>query len=167
VTASRRTLFRVLLALAVALAFYFSLAESDESRVEKVFERLAHAVHRPPDRSVLEWRRGLSAVFASDLTTSAQLSAPELGTVEGRERLLELALESGGVFEPELQASSIQVDERGASARLTMTLVSHLPGSEREERRVVTAKLVRDARSFRVQSLEIENALRDQPEARP
>ncbi len=166
-TASRRTLGRVVVALLVALAFYFSLRESPESRVWALLDRLAQAVHRPSNENELEWRRDLQQTFARDLTSSAQLIAPELGTVEGRERLLELALESGGVFEIKLEPSDIQFEKRSASARFRLSIVLHLPGSERRESRVGSVALVRDGQAFRVQSIEIERALREQPEARP
>jgi hypothetical protein len=167
VIASRRTLGRVVVALLAAVAFYLSLRESPESRIQALLERLAHALHRAPDENELEWRRGLQQVFARDLTSSAQLVAPELGTVEGRERLLELAVESGGLFEIELEPSGIQLEKRSASARLRLFIVLHAPGSERREARVGSVALVRDGQAFRVQSIEIEHALREQPEARP
>jgi hypothetical protein len=167
VTVSRRTLGRVVVALLVAVAFYFSLRESPESRVQALLDRLAHTLYRPSDENEHEWRRGLEQVFARDLTNSAQLVAPELGTVEGRERLLELAVESGGLFEIKLEPSSIQLEKRSASARLRLSIVLHSPGSERRESRVGTVALVRDGQAFRVQSIEIERALREQPEARP
>jgi hypothetical protein len=167
VTASRRTLGRVVVALLVAVAFYFSLRESPESRIKAALDRLAHALHRAPGENELEWRRGLQQVFARDLTSSAQLVAPELGTVEGRERLLELALESGGLFEIKAEASGIQLEKQSASARLRLSVVLHLPGSERRESRVASVALVRDGQAFRVQTIDVEHALREQPEARP
>jgi hypothetical protein len=154
-------------ALLVAVAFYYSLWESPESRARTVLERVAKSMHRGPGETQAAWRRRLQVGFERDLAPSVRLAVPELGNVEGRERLLELAVETDGLFEVELETPTIQLESQRARARLSLTIIYHSPGSERREARGASVELVSDGRAFRLQSIEVERAVREQPEARP
>lgn len=166
-TVSRRSLARVAIGLAAAAAFYFVLWESEESRVRATVERLAAALHRGSSRSDGEWRQGLHRTFEESVTPEARLTVPELGVVEGRARLLELALESGGIVEVELDPSSVHVEEHRARVRARVTLTQHLPGFERSEVRTASIDLVPQGDGFQVDRIELGEPQRDQPEARP
>ena len=166
-TVSRRTLGRAAIGLAAAAAFWFSLRESAETRALRVIERLARALRRRSGQSVAEWRRTLEQLASEELASTARVSVPELGTLEGRAEVLATALASGGVFEIELEPSGVQLDDRRANVRLTLSIVAHVPGAERRESRSASVVLQREQRSFRLLSLEIDRALREEPEARP
>ena len=164
---SRRALAKLLVAVLAAAAFYASFWESQESRVRTLLEKLAAALHRKPKIAEAAWARSLEQTFSAGMVPSVRVVVPELESVEGREHVIALAIETRGVFEVELDPSGISVAGDRAHARLSLSIINHLPGAERREKRAASVELVRDDGAFRVRSIEIEPALREQPEARP
>jgi hypothetical protein len=167
VIVSRRTLAKLFVAVLAAAAFYASFWESPETRVRGLLEKLAHALHRDSSKTEQTWARGLERAFEAGMVPEVRLRVPELERVEGRDRLIELGLETRGVLEVELDPSGIQIQGDQAHARLSLAITNHLPGSERREQRVASVELVRSDGVFRVRSIELEPPLKERPEARP
>jgi len=167
VNRSRRTLARVAVGVVAAVAFYWMIWDTPEDLVRDRLSHLAAALARDALTTEPEWRGRLARAGEEGLTPTVRVVVPELGAVEGRDSVLEYAFQTGGILKVEADPVSIHADERRARARLTLTLIQRLPGSERREQRAATAELVRDGRVYRLQTLEVERAGREQPEARP
>lgn len=164
---SRRALAQIVVGVAAAGAFYLMIWETPEELVRKRLSQLSAALGRDSQTTEVAWRGRIAKAFEEGLTPTVRLVVPELGAVEGRESLLEYAFQTAGTLHVEVSPVSVHVEDRRARARLTLTLIQRLPGSERREQRSATAELVRDGKSFRLQTLEVERAGREQPEARP
>jgi hypothetical protein len=167
VIVSRRALAKLFVAVLAAAAFYASFWESPEARVRTLLEKLARALRRGSGKSEEAWARALEKTFSAGMVPGVRLEVPELESVEGREQVIELAMQTRGVLEVALDPSGIRIDEDRAHARLSLSITSHLPGSVRREQRGASVELVREDGVFRVRSIEIEEALREEPEARP
>ena len=164
---SRRALAQIVVGAAAAGAFYLMIRESPEDQVRARLSHLATALVRDSQTTEAAWRGRLAKACEEGMTPTVRLVVPELGAVEGRESLLEYAFQTGGMLHVEVDAPSVHVEDGRARARLTLTLTQRLPGAERREQRSATAELVRDGKAFRLQTLEVERAGREQPEARP
>lgn len=164
---SRRALAQVVVGVAAAGAFYWMIWETPEELVRKRLSQLAAALGRDSETTEAAWRGRIAKACEEGTTPTVRLVVPELGAVEGRESLLEYAFQTSGMLHVEVDPVSVHVGEGRARARLTLTLIQRLPGSERREQRSASAELVRDGKGFRLQTLEVERAGREQPEARP
>lgn len=164
---SRRAVARVAVGLVAAVAFYWMIWDTPEDLARARLAHLAGALARDAGATEADWRGRLARAAEEGLTPTVRLVVPELGAVEGRESVLEYAFQTGGILEVEVDPVSVHADERRARARLTLTLIQRVPGSERREQRAATAELVRDGKVYRLQTLEVERAGREQPEARP
>ncbi len=164
---SRRVFAQAVAGVAAAGAFYLMIWDTPDELVRKRLSQLAAALGRDSQTTETAWRGRIAKACEEGMTPTVRLVAPELGAVEGRESVLEYAFQTAGMLHVEVDPVSVHVAEDRARARLTLTLIQRLPGSERREQRSATAELVRDAKSFRLQTLEVERAGREQPEARP
>ncbi|MDQ2647776.1 MAG: hypothetical protein M3020_28520 [Myxococcota bacterium] len=164
---SRRALAQIVAGVVAAGAFYLLIWETPEELVRARLSELAAALPRDAQTTEMAWRSRLAKAVETGTTPTVRLVVPELGAVEGRESLLEYAFQTTGTLHVEVDPVSVHVKEQRARARLTLTLIQRLPGSERREQRSATAELVRDGKLFRLQTLEVERAGREQPEARP
>jgi hypothetical protein len=167
VNRSRRALAQIVVGVVAAGAFYWMIWETPEELVRARLSHLAAALPRDSQTTEMAWRGRIAKAFEEGMTPTVRLVVPELGAVEGRESVLEYAFQTAGMLHVEVDPVSLHVEDERARARLTLTLVQRFPGSERREQRSATAELVRDGKSFRLQTLEVERAGREQPEARP
>lgn len=164
---SRRSLARLLTAIAVVLGVAsFAWPDSPEERVLARLETLSQALRASFGDEPGERRERIAAVFRRGMTSNVVLLAPELGTVEGIDALVELATAAAGV-DLTLEPSGVHVAGDRARARLLAHLSFRIPGEEIRQKRTATVVLRRAEEEFMVERLEVGPPSHEEPEARP
>lgn len=166
---SRRNLTRGAVVLLAAGGAYLVFGSSEERKVLGVIRELAAAAGTLAGDTAESRARRIQSVSRRRLDPAVVLTAPELGTLDGRDALVEaLTMTHGMALELVIQQSDVRIGPgEHARATLLVELVYRLTGAERRERRDVRVELVRQGDDYRVQRVEAGPASREEPEARP
>lgn len=155
-------------ALALGLGLYLVFGDSDQKAVLAILREIGAAVSSRRAESDREHAARLRDVLARNALDSVSLNAPEVGTVEGRDEIVDLlALAEGAELTVNIEQADVRVDSTRAQATLLIAIVVRIPGEERRQIRTLSADLVRRGRGFRVSTLALSAVSREQPEARP
>ncbi len=155
-------------AVALSAGLYLVFGDSDQKRVLGALRELGAAVSSRAAESDREHAARLRAALERHALPNVSLSAPELGTVEGREELVALLARAEGTsLTVGIEQADVRVDSKRAQATLLVSLLVRVPGEERRQVRTLSADLVRRGSELRVSALALSAPSREQPEARP